>query len=45
MYQNNAYYSNRNNSPYNWICALQNLRDVGQAQSAITTMLAGKKAQ
>lgn len=45
IYFERTYYSNRNNSPYNWICALQNLRDVGQAQSAITTMLAGKKAQ
>ncbi len=39
IYFERTYFSRKNNSPYNWICALQNLPDVGQAQSALTTML------
>ncbi len=43
IYFERTYYSTKNNSPYNWICALQNLSDVSQAQSALTTMLSQKR--
>ncbi len=44
IYFERTYFSKKNNSPYNWICALQNLPDVGQAQNALTAMLS-KSAQ
>lgn len=35
------YYSRRNGRQYHCLCALENLADVGRAQSALTTMLSG----
>ena len=43
IYFERTYFSTKNNSSYNWICALQNLSDVRQAQIALATMLSGKK--
>lgn len=45
IYFERTYYSNKNNSPYNWICALQNLSDVHKAQIALSAMLSGKKSK
>lgn len=42
IYFAETYYSRRNGNQYHCLCPLQNLTDVGRAQSALTTMLSEK---
>lgn len=45
IYFEETYYSHRNGNQYHCLCSLQNLTDVGRAQSALTTMLSKNKVQ